>query len=80
MATIPINLDKKIDPETYIFTFGKHEGESFLDVLTIDANYLVWCIENVRFFMVDRHTEDTIYDEAYEQDTNDEGFSELDFG
>lgn len=80
MGTIPINLDKKIDPDTYTFTFGKHEGESFLDVLTIDANYLVWCIENVRFFVVDKATKDEIYDEAYEQDTNDEGFSELDFG
>lgn len=77
MAKLSINLNTNIDPETYIFTFGKHKGKSFLDVLTEDAKYLVWCLDELDWFTVDRSTEDAIYEEV---DNQQDYLAELEFG
>jgi hypothetical protein len=82
MSRVPLklNVDEppiQVDPETYIFNFGKHKGESFLDVLTEDANYLVWCLDELDWFTVDRSTEDAIYEEV---DIQQNYSAELEFG
>ena len=42
--------------KTYTFEsmldFGKHQGETIEDVSTYDVQYLIWCLDNVKFFKV----------------------------
>ncbi len=39
-----------INPETYIFTFGKYEGTHIKDV---PESYVYWCIENIEWFEIE---------------------------
>ena len=34
----------------YIFSFGKHKGESIEEVMNTDISYVWWCNENVEGF------------------------------
>lgn len=40
--------------------FGKHQGRLIEDVLDEDPNYLLWCLENVDDFEVDKALQDEI--------------------
>jgi hypothetical protein len=44
-----------VDPETFTFGFGKHKDETYKSVLSYDAQYIVWCHNNVEGFMLDDH-------------------------
>ena len=39
-----------IDAEKYIFTFGKHKGESYNKVFETNPGYIYWCHHNVEWF------------------------------
>lgn len=43
----------KVNPDTYIFSFGKHKGYSYETVLVSDAQYIVWCADNIEWFELD---------------------------
>ncbi len=36
-----------------ILTFGKYRGKTLRHVLTQDANYIKWCLDNIRNFSMD---------------------------
>lgn len=38
-----------MEPDDYVFKWGKHEGETFQEVLEDDPNYLSWVYENCQF-------------------------------
>jgi hypothetical protein len=43
-------ISMQVRPETFVFGFGKHEDETYEDVLYYDAQYIVWCHNNVEGF------------------------------
>lgn len=43
-------LDDFIEPEEYVFGFGKHRGMTYLDVREIDPWYIQWCAESIEWF------------------------------
>lgn len=52
-----------IDLDRYSFSFGKYKGKSIRDVIDEDAEYVVWCHENVRGFTL----KDTDYQEVLKE-------------
>lgn len=67
---------KVINPDTYVFTFGKYKGETFEHVAYINPRYVRWCIQNVEWFKVDKETEADILEEASREDCNYGGTGE----
>lgn len=49
----------------YIFTFGKHQGETLESVLDTDPSYIVWANDTIKWFKVTKK----IYDKAKEEST-----------
>lgn len=39
-----------IDPEEYVFTFGKYKGDFYGDVREKDCTYIQWCDDNLHWF------------------------------
>lgn len=37
-----------IDDVTFVFSFGKHKGETLFTVITQDESYLYWCVNNIK--------------------------------
>lgn len=73
------NRSSRTDNKSKMFTkesvleFGKHKGETVEDVLKYDPSYLVWCIENLKWFDVDT----VLDDEIYERDSLTDGYCSL---
>jgi broad specificity phosphatase PhoE len=57
-----------IDPETYIFTFGKYKGETYRDIREIDPRYILWADENVKWFCVPDGEIDEIFNDKMESE------------
>jgi len=41
-----------IDPETYVFNFGKYKGKTYEEVVKEDINYIRWCDEWIDWFTI----------------------------
>ena len=37
-----------IDDVAFVFSFGKHKGETLFTVITQDESYLYWCVNNIK--------------------------------
>lgn len=35
------------------FSFGKHNGRTIEQVMSNNASYIAWCIQNIDFFLID---------------------------
>lgn len=44
-----------IDPDTFIFTFGQYKGVHYQDVKHDDPSYLLWCHNNIDWFILDEN-------------------------
>lgn len=49
---------REVDFENYRFNFGKYNGELIEDVVRYDADYVLWCVENISWFAL---TEDDLH-------------------
>ena len=56
-----------IDLDTYVFTFGKHKNRSIRDVIDDDANYVLWCHDNIEWFKLSEGDYDKVDLEADRQ-------------
>ena len=44
--------DLVIDTSTYVFSFGQYKGMDYEDVKLDDPAYILWCIDNMDWFIV----------------------------
>lgn len=44
------------------FKFGKHQGSSLRNIIELDPAYLVWCLVNLRYFLMSRDLIEDIRD------------------
>lgn len=42
--------------------FGKYKGSTIEEVLKKDASYIVWCIENIKYFKLSLNFKNAILD------------------
>jgi len=43
---------KTLNPDKWVFTFGKHKGKVLRDVLNEEPSYVWWCIRKFEWFVV----------------------------
>lgn len=56
----------------YKFTFGKYRNKTIKE--TNDKEYLIWCLKNIRDFMIDKETILWLIDEKELNTSNSEEF------
>ena len=61
-----IQRDTKIIDEGYIFTFGQYKGLSVSDVLHNDSRYILWCHDNIDWFILSDQLYDRLINEAFD--------------
>jgi len=54
-----------VDPDTYIFTFGKWKGEKYHSV---PESYIHWCVENIKEFVLSFNEKERILNIALKQE------------
>ena len=60
-------IKKKRIGLAYRFTFGKHKGRTVEHVLDEDAGYLLWCNEEINWFILDSE----VYEDATVKDAEE---------
>lgn len=45
------------------FWFGKYKGQNIIDICKTNANYITWCLENVKGFKLN-HDEEIDYESS----------------
>jgi hypothetical protein len=53
-----------------ILSFGKYEGQTIKDVIRVDPDYILWCIDNIEWFELDEEAEEEL-EWAYADDDED---------
>ena len=46
-----------------VLQFGKYKGRTVLEVIDTNPSYIVWCIQNVKDFVIDKRLSDELVDQ-----------------
>jgi hypothetical protein len=75
--------ERFIDPDTYVFSFGKYRDSSYEEIFKDDPQYILWCHEEIDSFTLtnlelDRVMEKIDYDGLEGYYKNDPDYYYLD--
>jgi hypothetical protein len=53
-----------------VLGFGKYKGQTIKDVIRVDPDYILWCVDNIEWFELDEESEKEL-EWAYADDDED---------